>query len=323
MNIKNFIDEQVLYVATKYDQKLHRTEKEYILGLLNNKSPEEMLEYLQKEYNIDHSYMIKTLDELKMKVAKKDGLTTLEEQRLQPDLLTINPISKFTDEEQEYANKVINWYMYDYTQVQEQENLQEFLTTKIKDYDKNVENFKAYYYKGTNKVSSMQNLATYNSMLYNVNLTRTAWNQAYKDSYVLDNDKFIINSHPFACEHCLKHQGQTFTRKKLENLVQGAIEDGATEILHPNCKCTLSLYWDSSQKEQNLTTPKDYELDQREKAITRQLSKLKTEKDLYKEVGNNKKAQKKQEQIKRLQQERKDIQQQMENIRKRYYNFKK
>lgn len=321
MNIKNYIDEQVLYVATKYDQKLHRTEKEYILGLLNNKSPEEMLEYLQKEYNIDHSYMIKTLDELKMKVAKKDGLTTLEEQRLQPDLLAINPISKFTDEEQEYANKVINRYIEDLADISNQEEIEAYLSTKIKNYDKNIEQFKPYFHNGM--VYSMQNLATYNSMLYNVNLTRTAWNQAYKDSFVLNNDKFIINSHPFACEHCLQHQNKVYTRKELENIIGTSVEEGATEILHPNCKCTLSLYWDSSQKEQNLTTPKDYELDQREKAITRQLSKLKTEKDLYKEVGNNKKAQKKQEQIKRLQQERKDIQQQMENIRKRYYNFKK
>lgn len=195
------------------------------------------------------------------------------------------------------------------------------MSTKIKNYDKNIEQFKPYFHNGM--VYSMQNLATYNSMLYNVNLTRTAWNQAYKDSYVLDNDKFIINSHPFACKHCLEHQGRVYIRKELENLIGTSVEDGATEILHPNCKCTLSLYWDSSQKKQALTTPQDYELDQREKAITRQLSKLKTEKDLYKEVGNNKKAQKKQEQIKRLQQERKDIQQQMENIRKRYYNFKK
>lgn len=321
MNIKNYIDEQVLYIATKYDQKLHRTEKEYILGLLNNKSPEEMLEYLQKEYNIDHSYMIKTLDELKMKVAKKDGLTTLEEQRLQPDLLAINPIYKFTDEEQEYANKVINRYIEDLADISNQEDIEAYLSTKIKNYDKNIEQFKPYFHNGM--VYSMQNLSTYNSMLYNVNLTRTAWNQAYKDSFVLNNDKFIINSHPFACEHCLQHQNKVYTRKELENIIGTSVEDGATEILHPNCKCTLSLYWDSSQKEQNLTTPKDYELDQREKAITRQLSKLKTEKDLYKEVGNNKKAQKKQEQIKRLQQERKDIQQQMENIRKRYYNFKK
>lgn len=320
MNIKNFIDKEVLYVATKYDEKLHRTEKEYILGLLNNKSPEEILKYLDKEYTIDHSYMIKTLEELKEKVATNDG-TTLEEQRKQSDLLSINPIEKFTFEEQEYADKVINRYMEDYADIQGQEDIENYLSTKIKNYDTNIEQFKPYFHNGI--VSSMQTLSTYNSMLYNVNLTRTAWNQAYKDSLVLDNDKFIINSHPFACKHCLEHQGKIYTRKELENLVSVSIEDGATEILHPNCKCTLSLYWDSSQKKQILTTPQDYELDQREKAITRQLSKIRTEKDLYKEIGNDKMANRRQQQIRRLLEERKDIRQQMENIRKRYYNFKK
>lgn len=318
MNIKNFIDEEVLYIATKYDQKLHRTEKEYILGLLNKKSPEKMLKYLNKEYTIDHSYMIKSLEELKQKVAKKDG-TTLEEQRRQPDLLSINPIDKFTFEEQEYANRVIDRYIQDFQDIQTQEDLESYLSTKVKNYDKNIEQFKPYFHNGI--VSSMQNLATYNSMLYNVNLTRTAWNQAYKDSFVLDNDKFIINSHPFACPHCLEHQGKVYTRKELESLVYSEIEEGATEILHPNCKCTLSLYWDKEQEEQTLTTPQDYELDQREKAITRQLSKIRTEKDLYKEIGNNKMAQKKQEQIRRLLEERRNIRQQMENIRKRYYNY--
>lgn len=320
MNIKNFIDEQVLYIATKYDQKLHKTEKEYILGLLNNKSPEEMLEYLEKEYTIDHSYMIKTLEELKEKVAKADG-TTLQEQRRQPDLLEINPIDKFTVEEQSYSDRVMNKYVQDLADIGSQEDKEAYLSTKIKNYDKNVEQFKPYFHNGV--VSSMQNLSTYNSMLYNVNLTRTAWNQAYKDSFVLDNDKFIINSHPFACEHCLEHEGKVYTRKELQDIVSISVEEGATEILHPNCKCTISLYWDSSQKQQNLTTPKDYELDQREKGITRQLEKLRTEKDLYKEIGNNKLAQRKQEQIRRLLEERKNIQQQMENIRKRYYNFKK
>ena len=320
MNIKNFIDEQVLYIATKYDQKLHRTEKEYILGLLNNKSPEEMLEYLEKEYTIDHSYIIKTLEELKEKVAKADG-TTLQEQRRQPDLLEINPIDKFTVEEQSYSDRVMNKYVQDLADINIQEDKEAYLSTKIKNYDKNVEQFKPYFHNGV--VSSMQNLSTYNSMLYNVNLTRTAWNQAYKDSFVLDNDKFIINSHPFACEHCLEHEGKVYTRKELQDIVSISVEEGATEILHPNCKCTISLYWDSSQKQQNLTTPKDYELDQREKGITRQLEKLRTEKDLYKEIGNNKLAQRKQEQIRRLLEERKNIQQQMENIRKRYYNFNK
>ena len=320
MNIKNFIDKEVLYIATKYDQKLHRTEQEYILGLLKNKSPEEMLQYLEKEYTIDHSYMIKTLEELRQKVAEQDG-ATIELQRQQPDLLSINPIDKFTMEEQEYANRVMNKYVEDLADIANQENKEAYLSTKIKNYDKNVEQYKPYFHNGT--VSSMQTLSTYNSMLYNVNLTRTAWNQAYKDSFVLDNDKFIINSHPFACEHCLQHQGRIYTRKELQNLVSVSVEEGATEILHPNCKCTISLYWDKSQKQQNLTTPKDYELDQKEKAINRQLEKLRTEKDLYKEIGDNKLAQRKQQQIRRLQEERKDIRQQMENIRKRYYNFNK
>lgn len=319
MNIKNYIDAEVLYIAQKYDQKLHRTEKEYILGLLNKKSPEKMLKYLNKEYTIDHSYMIKSLEELKQKVAKKDGVTTLDKQRRQPDLLSLNPIDKFTFEEQEYANKVMDWYIYSLQEMENQENITEFLTTKIKDYDKYVENYKIYHKKHSLKEASKQNLATYNSMLYNVNLTRTAWNQAYKDSFVLDNDKFIINSHPFACEHCLKHQGKVYTRKELEELVGMAIEEGSTEILHPNCKCTLSLYWDKEQEDQKLTTPQDYELDQKEKAINRNLSKLRTEKELYKEVGNVKMAQKKQQQIKRLLEERKGIRQQMTDIREKYY----
>lgn len=320
MNIKNFIDEQVLYVLQKYDQKLNRTEKEYILGLLDNKSPAEMLEYLNKEYTIDHSYMIKSLDDLRRKVRNADKVkTTIEQQRMQLDLLELNPIEKFTIEEQQYEYRVLEKYIEDLAEIQNQDNIEQYLSTKIKNFEQNVEQFKPYFHNGT--VWSMQNLATYNSMLYNVNLTRTAWNQAYKDSFVLDNDKFIINSHPFACPHCLAHQGQVLTRRELETLVGGAVEDGAQEILHPNCKCTISLLWDSSQEEQELTTPQDYELDQREKAIDRKLSKIRTEKDLYKEVGNNKMAQRKQQQISRLLKERKDIRQQMTNIRNRYYKF--
>lgn len=316
--MKNFIDSEVLYTAQKYDEKLNRTEKEYILGLLNKTSPEEMLKYLEKEYTIDHSYMIKTMNDLKRLVKKSDKVkTTIEKQRTMPDLLSINPIEKFTFTEQEYKQRVINYYIQDLADIQEQEDIEKYLSTKIKNYETNVEQFKPYFHNG--QVWSMQNLATYNSMLYNVNLTRTAWNQTYKDSFVLDNDKFIINSHPFACEHCLAHQGKIYTRKELEEIVGYAISESATEILHPNCKCTLSLYWDKSQLNQKLTTAQDYQLDQKEKAIDRTLRRKRTERELYKEIGNNVMAQKRQEQIFRLLKEKQDLQQQINNIRKRYY----
>lgn len=316
MNAKNFIDSEVLYIAQKYDEKLNRTEKEYILGLLNNKQPQTMYDYLEKEYTIDHSYMTKTLEDLKRIIRKKDNVTTLQLQRTMPDLLSINPVSKFTETEQEYAQKVMDRYIQDYLDIQNQDDIENYLSTKIKNYERNVEQYIPYFHNGI--VWNMQNLATYNSMLYNVNLTRTAWNQSYKDSFVLDNDKFIINSHPFSCPHCLEHQNRVMTRQELEELV-GDVNTSTTEILHPNCKCTLSLYWDDSQEDQNKTTKEDYELDQREKSIERILRRKRTEKSLYRKIGNDVMADKKQKQISRLVKEKQEIQQRLTNIRKQYY----
>lgn len=317
MNAKNLIDSEVLYTVQKYEEKLNRTEKEYILGLLNKKSPEQMLEYLNKEYTIDHSYMIKSIEELKTIIKKKDKVTTLELQRTMPDLVPINPIDKFTEMELEYEQKVIIRYMQDYADIENQIDIENYLSTKIKNYEKNIEQYIPYFHNGI--VWNMQNLATYNSMLYNVNLTRTAWNQAYKDGFVLDNEKFVINSHPFSCEYCLAHQGKVLTRKELEELVGYSANETSTEILHPNCKCTLSLYWDKSQLKQKTTTIQDYELDQREKAIERTLRRKRTEKDLYQEIGNNVMADKRQKQIQRLLLEKAQIQQGLSNIRKQYY----
>jgi hypothetical protein len=168
----------------------------------------------------------------------------------------------------------------------------------------------------------MQNLATYNSMLYNVNLTRTAWNQSYKDSIMLENDKFIINTHLFACPHCLEHQGKIYTREELEDIVGVAVEDGAKEILHPNCKCTLSIYWDKSQLErQNKTTEEDYRLDQKAKSLQRQINKRRTEKIAFQDIGNEEMADKRRKELTRMYAELRGIKGQMETIRKRFYKY--
>jgi hypothetical protein len=168
----------------------------------------------------------------------------------------------------------------------------------------------------------MQNLATYNSMLYNVNLTRTAWNQSYKDSILLENDKFIINTHPFACPHCLQHQGKIYTRQELEDIVGIAVEDGAKEILHPNCKCTLSIYWDKSQLErQHKTTKADYRLDQKAKSLQRQINKRRTEKIAFQDIGNEEMADERRKELTRMYAELRGIKGQMETIRKRFYKY--
>ena len=321
MSVKNLIDKEVLLTLQKYDKKLNKTELNYITSLLNETSPQEMYEYLKKEYTIDHTYMIKAIDELKQIVMKKDKVKDIEElKELLPNLLEINPIEDFKRSELDYAQRVLNKYIGDLSEIQRYKDKTTFLTTRIRNFSKNVEQYIPYFHNGF--VWSMQNLATYNSMLYNVNLTRTAWNQSYKDSILLGNDKFIINTHPFACPHCLEHQGKIYTKQELEDIVGVAVEDGAKEILHPNCKCTLSIYWDKSQLDrQNKTTPEDYRLDQKAKSLQRQINKRRTEKIAFQEIGNDVMADKRRKELTRMYAELRGIKGQMESIRKRFYKY--
>ena len=321
MSVKNRIDKEVLLTVQKYDKKLNKTELTYFRNLLEEKNPQEMLEYLNKEYTIDHTYMIKAIDEIKQIVRKADRLKKLQEIRQTiPNLLEINPIEDFKRSELDYAQRVLNKYTEDLADIKMQKDKTQYLTTKIKTYTRNVEQYIPYFHNGF--VWSMQNLATYNSMLYNVNLTRTAWNQSYKDSILLENDKFIINTHPFACPHCLQHQGKIYTRQELEDIIGIAVEDGAKEILHPNCKCTLSIYWDKSQLErQNKTTEEDYRLDQKAKSLQRQINKRRTEKQAFEDIGNEEMADERRKQLSRMYEELRGIKGQMETIRKRFYKY--
>lgn len=321
MSVKNRIDKEVLLTVQKYDKKLNKTELTYFRNLLEEKSPQEMLDYLTKEYTIDHTYMIKAIEEIKQLIKKKDKIKTLEAIRdIIPNLLEINPIEDFKRSELDYAQRVLNKYIEDLADIKTQKDKTQFLTTKIRNYTRRVEQYIPYFHNGF--VWSMQNLATYNSMLYNVNLTRTAWNQSYKDSILLENDKFIINTHPFACPHCLQHQGKIYTRQELEDIVGIAVEDGAKEILHPNCKCTLSIYWDKSQLErQNKTTEEDYRLDQKAKSLQRQINKRRTEKQAFEDIGNEEMADERRKQLSRMYEELRGIKGQMETIRKRFYKY--
>jgi hypothetical protein len=324
MSVKNEIDKDVLLTVQKYDKKLNKAKIAYIEGLLNKKSPEEMIKIFKKEFTINHQYMTQEIEEITQIVAKKDKIKSFEQiKQILPNILEINPIEDFKRGEMDYAQRLINKYIEDLSEIEDQSNVTEFLTTKIKNFDENIENFIPYFSHTTGKVVSMQNLATYNSMLYNVNLTRTAWNQSYKDSILLDNEKFIINSHPFACPYCLKHQGQTFTRKEIENLVKDA-DVGSKEILHPNCKCTLSIYWDKSQLErQNKTTEEDYRLDQKAKAIQRKLEKIKTDNKAYKIIGNDEMFNENRKKIIKMNDELNKINENMANAKKRFYKYNK
>lgn len=301
--LAKFIEDEVEYCAIKYERLLHKAEKEFILGLMNDLSPEEFEEFVENTfYNIDHGYMYDGIEEVISRIMEIDS--TIDLQRVLPDRYKTIPITDFKTKERLYGKKLISQYKIKYTRLQNNDyNLKSYLTAQIKNY-RNIEKFIPYFHKdGT--IASMRTLSDYNSMLYNVNLTKSGWNQSIKDAQILGEDLLILNGHPNSCPMCASHQGKIYS---LSGLVYSSVDSVEEEgVGHPNCKCEWSIYRNSEQLNQNISTDYEYEKHTKEVAIERELRYARLEHDLYKEIGNQEMVDKTFQRIKRLRTSRKEL----------------
>jgi hypothetical protein len=101
---------------------------------------------------------------------------------------------------------------------------------------------------------------------------------------------FIIPYHPFSCPYCVANQNRPLTRRQVENIIGIEAREQQGDILHPNCKCTLSIYWDNSQVRDRVYNTDEvetmYDLRQKVNSLTLEKSKLRTDMKIAKEVGN-------------------------------------
>jgi hypothetical protein len=301
--LAKFIEDEVALASIKYEKLLHEAELEFILGLMEDLSPEEFEEFIKNTfYNINHDYMEEGIEALITQIMEIDA--TIDLQRVLPNRYETVPIIDFKAKEKRFGEVLIKQYKLKYDRLKQNEyDLKNYLTAQIKNY-RNIEKFIPYYHKdGT--IASMRTLADYNSMLYNVNLTKSGWNQSIKDAQILGQDLLILNGHPHSCPICASHQGRIYSIRGIGYpSVDSAEEDG---VGHPNCKCEWSIYWGSDQLEQDINTEYDYEKHSKEIAIDRELRYARLEKKLYKIIGNQEMADKTWQRIKRLLISRKDL----------------
>jgi two-component SAPR family response regulator len=127
-------------------------------------------------------------------------------------------------------------------------------------------------------------------MIHNTNLTRAGWNQTIGDSKNLDRTSFIIPYHSFSCPHCLSYQNRILSLDEVMEKIGDTAIDSQGDLLHPNCKCTLSIYWDSSQKQATRYTEEEskelYKLRQKVNTLTLEKSNLRTDMKIYKDLGD-------------------------------------
>lgn len=301
-----FINDSVYYTQTEYYKLINKTKELFFYSLQEQKPAS----YFKKEANkiwgnIDHSYMEQRIQELEEMISAKnlEGRKILNPNAKFEQIFPLDSESKYIDIERKYE-KVVNKYYKDRLKTINNGfvDKETYLTNLIKKYDK-MQSIIPYYNKnGT--IRSYHNIASYNSMVYNTNLTKTGWNRTLYDSKLLENDLVYLPAHPGACPLCMQFQGKVYSisGKNPKYPKQSiAIEGG---VGHPNCKHEWVLYWDSSQiqedKFNDIAWEEYYERKQKIQSLQLERTNLKVDKRILESIGNYGEADKVQAKIRAL-----------------------
>ena len=300
------ISKQVFSVNAFYTKKQNETKILFFKCLKEKKSEEYFSKKLSKIWDgVDHKFMDKQLLKLKELVHSNNVEEALNIGRLkkkydptmdwiiEDEYFRLTPESEFQRFEQRFKVNAENIYNRSYGSIDSQGDT--YINKRVETYNKDVNQVVSYFDKAGNVVRQVQ-LSSYLSMIHNTNLTRAGWNQTIGDSTYLDRTSFIIPYHSFSCPHCLSYQNRVLSLDEVMEKIGDTAIDSQGDLLHPNCKCTLSIYWDSSQKQTARYTEKEskefYKLRQKVNTLTLEKSNLRTDMKIYKDLGDESSADK-------------------------------
>ena len=305
-NAEQYIGDAVYLINQHYTELQSKTKIIYFNCLEKEKD----VDYFEKQVNklwkdIDHAFMdrqIKKLEEIVhnnnvelavnlKRIDGKDSLEITQQKQTVDGLFKLVPESEFNKVEDKFLQRVISNYKKSLANIQKQDK-ETYIEHKLKVYDEEVNQVVAYYKSSGGGVQRYVQVSTYLSMLHNVDLTRSSWNTTIMDAINLNAEWFIIPYHNFSCEHCRQYQNIPLSRSEVENILGIEAREQVGDILHPNCKCTLSIYWDNSQIEEVKYTEQEqeefYRIRQKVNGYSLQLDKLITDRKIIAKYGTGK-----------------------------------
>lgn len=297
------IAEDVYLTNVKYSNKQNKTKILFFRCLEEGRSYEYFEEELSKIWdNVDHRFMDRQINKLQRIVNKENieeaiNLGRLEEKYKETDYWIIDdeffkltPESDFKEFEQRFKKNVLTNFKQAQKSIKYGDK-ETYLSERLDSYNKVINQTISYFTEKTETVKGRLvkkhvpfrkvQLSTYLSMIHNTNLTRSGWNQTMSDSEKLGQNMFIIPYHPFSCPYCQLYQNRPLNRTEVETIIGVEAIEQEGDILHPNCKCTLSIYWSSMQLDRERYTPfeKDnfYNIRQKVNSLTLEKSNLRTD----------------------------------------------
>lgn len=300
-NSSEFIAKQVFLTNVFYINKQNKTKELFFRCLREKRSNSYFQNELHKIWgNVNHKFMDNQIEKLMMMVHSNNVDEAINIGRLEgiyketedwvmgDEYFKLTPEEYFRRFERKFEQNVNRVYKRSKDSIRDLDS-ETYLQKTLDRYDKNINQVVTYFNKSGQALRQVQ-LATYLSMIHNTNLTRAGWNQTMSDSERVGNNYFIIPYHPFSCLHCFEYQNRPLSRYEVENIIGVEAREQVGDILHPNCKCTLSIYWDNSQVKNRVYNTDEvetmYDLRQKVNSLTLEKSKLRTDMKIAKEVGN-------------------------------------
>lgn len=236
-----FINESVFRVNIKYARLQNKTKELFFKCLNENKDLEYFKKQLEKLWGyLDRSFLQDELVEYEEMIHEQNlkGKNVDIEKTFEP-LLALIPLSVIIGVEEKFKSIKTREYnnslkSYAYKNAKDQ-----YLSKKVSTYTNQVV---PYYKKDTNEIARYVQMSTYNSMVHNTNLTRAGWNTTINDAELLDQQEFWIPPHNFSCPYCAMYQGRVLSKEEVELYIGTEATEQEGDILHPNCKCTLTIY---------------------------------------------------------------------------------
>lgn len=338
-----FIEDKVWNSLVKYNRMQLTTKEKFFKSLYERTTVDEYTKALVELWNVDHKGMDKAIKELQRMVIQRDlreaelyGSKKVTERSIKlentwkeftledKELYTLTPERDFKTLEQRYVNRHIKLYENMLKRYKTAEEIAKF----VKEYDR-IDRTIPYFSHKTGEIIRYVDLSTYLSMLYNVNLTRSAWNRAIYDAKLLGNHLWYLPAHPLACPHCAFYQGYVYTdhepTPREQNILrmygkpgyyykEDAIEDKGNTgigIGHPNCKHVWVSYWSQEQiqeeKYDSTEWEEKYKTQQKIQSLDLKKSRLLADRRIYKELGQQDLVDKTTEKIKLIREKKKEL----------------
>lgn len=264
-----------------------------LIGKISNSIFKGKLNKINSKYNkIEKNRTLKGYKKVKDKVVETNkkpissGKIEFTEKDLSDLLFKLDKTSQIKAKDK-FIRIITNYYKTTLkTAKKEYISIDNYLKKKLTQYDK-VEKVVAYHNQdGT--IRAYHDIASYNSMVYNTNLTSGAWNETINYCYENDTDIVYVEPHPFSCPLCQEWQGKFYSltgKSKNYPNIELAYKGG---LKHPNCKHNITT--NVGQKETDDYSSNEwverYEARQKKQALELQRKRLKTDRDIYKELNN-------------------------------------